>query len=138
MQIVLGYTALSRILGGAVADLADLTLHLAQEALSITPATLTTDFTEATYDGYAAAAVADTGLIYLDAQGNVVWQPASVAFQPTGSTTPNTIYGWWLQGTVGGVGVKFVAGQMFDAPVAMAGTLDALFIDPQIPLGQPL
>lgn len=136
MRIATGYTALSRVLAGIQASLADLTLHLASAAIIVDGDTLIADFTEADYDGYVAKAVADTGVIYLTDELDVVWEAASSIFQPTGDVTPNTIFAWWLEGTVGGTGARFVSGATLDEPVILAGPLTALTVRPRIVLGQ--
>jgi hypothetical protein len=137
MSTAVGYTALSRVLAAVQADLADLTCKLASAPMTPSAESLIADFTEADFDGYLAKAVSDTGSIYLDGAGNVVWRATPVSWQPTGATTPNVIHGWWIEGTVGGAGARFVAGQAIDPPVSMGGPLDFIEVAPVIPLGQP-
>lgn len=134
-----GYTALARVLAAVTASLADLKCKLMSTAVTPVADSLIADFVEADFDGYTpgGVAVADTGAIYLDGLGNVVWEAAQLTWQPTGTVTPNVIYGWWLEGTVGGTGARFVTGALFDAPVTMSGPLDFLAVRPQICLGQP-
>lgn len=79
---------------------------------NMTPA----DFTEATYDGYAAASVtwgtpytAGNGLSYVD---------ALISIPQTGSVTPQTVLGYFITDTAG---THVLFAEYFPVPVQMYG-----------------
>jgi hypothetical protein len=90
------------------------TVHLFQNNVVPTPANVVADFTEATFDGYAAKSV------------TVMFGPARYAdgsfqvfafeqWQMTGSTTPNTVYGAYILDPAG----NLLLAARFTAPVPM-------------------
>lgn len=99
------------------------TVKLAIAPFSPTPTSDPASFTEATFDGYASKTVA-------------AWTPAAVqpgplaeilsqsvlTWTPTGSTTPNTIAGYWI---VGGNG-DYLGGESFGTPVVLNGPTTSL------------
>lgn len=140
MRQILGRTAMGRMLAvmQTALSLDDLVVKLMKEDAEITPDSLIGDFVSADYTGYASQNVANTGIIYAGPLDEIVWQAAELVFQPVGTITiSNTIYGYWIEGSVGGSGARFVTGQKFDNPISMATTFDVLFIQPRIVIAQP-
>lgn len=111
------------------------TVHLFKEAIILSPATVPSDFDEADYTGYAASDEVVWLGAYIDADGNAVLRGETVQFQPTGTTTGNAIYGYWIQKGTGG-SAKMVAAESFDDPVFLNGPLDSLFVNPEYKLPQ--
>lgn len=134
-----GYEAVSRLfddlLAGTVLTGLSIKLFTASGVLNgnVQPA----DFTEATFAGYAAGTVAGTPTTFVDSDGNVALRWPSVAFQPTDGLTPESILGFFIVGSLGGTGDRVLTAVRFTTPVAMNGPLDALFVQPTLPLGQP-
>jgi len=95
-------------------------LELYQNDITPTPTTPIGDFTVADYDGYAAEALSWLAVSVNDA-GQVEVQGIIGEFRPTGSTTPNTIYGWFL--TESG-GALIDSGRFEGAPISMADALN--------------
>lgn len=71
-----------------------LTLALYQNNLTPTPGNVLADFTIADYDGYANVAGVTFSSPYYDTDGTALAIGADAPFICTGSTTPNTIYGY--------------------------------------------
>lgn len=136
------YDALIGAIGLLYADdfWADATVHLFQNDIIPTPTSLISEFTEADYDGYAAKDLVVTSppSAFVSEFGDVIAQFPHVVFQPTGTTTPNTIYGWWLQGPggLGGADILLYA-RRFDEQVNLLGPLQALVVEARFPIGQP-
>ena|SRR5882672_3348333 len=101
-----------------------LEIKLAQGSFSPSPTSVPgTDFTEATFDGYAALPVAAFDAAYLTADGSAETIPTTIAhFAPTGTTTPNVIAGYWLVGSNG----DYLGGEVFDTPVPLNSPTTAL------------
>jgi len=81
------------------------------------------DLTEATFDGYAAIAIAQpcTGVLQgvaLDTDGNFIIPVDMQEFAMTGATTPNTIYGWYLVET-SATEELIAIGRFAEAPLTM-------------------
>jgi hypothetical protein len=70
-------------------------LHLFQNNIVPSPASLLADFTEATYDGYAAGSMPLSGGPYRRTDNSFAIA-STFSFNMTGSTTPNNIYGYYL------------------------------------------
>lgn len=91
-------------------------LHLASAIFTPGPTLTPASFTEATYEGYATVLMQAWPAPVLTPNGNVSVNASNIAvFQPTGTTTPNTIYGWWLQDHAGNV----VCCNTFPTPIVM-------------------
>jgi hypothetical protein len=90
------------------------------------------DFTEATFDGYAASAAVAWGSVFTDAAGQATVVGDTKQFTCTGGTTPQTVYGYTVQ-TAGGI-VRF--GERFDTPVPITGVGDAVVLVPRFNFGQ--
>lgn len=107
-------------------------VKLATGAFSPTPTSDPATFTEATFDGYAAKSVASWVSPYLLPGPLAETISAAVlSWSPTGTTTPNTITGYWI---VGGNG-DYLGGEAFNQPVLLNGPTTALNLVPtwQVP-----
>lgn len=95
--------------------------------------TLTGDFTEANFDGYASITVAAYNPVALDpVSGDYFISNATpLVFTDTGNTTPNTIYGWYLTDAGG----ETIDCGRFDAPVVMDANLKTIELFLKIYLG---
>lgn len=94
-------------------------VHLASAPFSPSPTLDPTTLTEATFDGYAAKTVTAWGTVHLDSSNQATFISASALdWTPTGSTTPNTIYGYWLIDSGG----KLVQSETFPTPILLSGT----------------
>jgi hypothetical protein len=111
---------------GAVLDAAGpihSTVKLAQGAFAPVPTSDPTTFTEATFDGYAAKTItAWTSAYLVPGPSSEILSAAVLSWSPTGTTTPNTITGYWI---VGGNG-HYLGGESFAQPVILNGPLTAL------------
>lgn len=108
------------------------TVHLYQNDVTPTVNSLLADFTEATFDGYGSATIT------WGSATNGPGDEASVygtglSFIATGDTTPNIIYGWWLQNAGG-----FRFAERFDEPIPIASTGDDVTFQPRASIGNPL
>ena len=106
-------------------------VKLYQNDYTPNPDTVLADFTEATFDGYAAS----TAIVWGATFTNSVNQAETVGdvkqFTATGATTPNLIYGYYL---VSGATLK--GGEKFDSPVPVNGVGDAVIVIPRFAFGQ--
>jgi hypothetical protein len=102
-------------------------VKLAKAPFSPTPTSDPTTFTEADFDGYAAKTVAAWAAPYLNGDGAAETIGTSVlTWSPTGSVTPNLIYGYWLMLGNGDYG----GGEAFGTPVSLNGPTTALSMVP--------
>lgn len=98
-------------------------VKLAVAPFSPTPTSDPASFTEATFDGYAAKTVpAWTAAALQPGPLAEILSSALLSWTPTGSTTPNTIVGYWI---VGGNG-DYLGGEAFAAPVILNGPTTSL------------
>jgi len=138
---ITGLLALSRMLDILLAGDAFLTVtvHLYTDtALVLVPTLEPTDFTEADFDGYADQPLVVTGPVKaLNPEGDLVYTFPHANFVPTGTTTPNTVYGWWMEGLVDGVGAVVIAAGRFDEPMVVVGPFTPVQVEPRFPWGQP-
>lgn len=81
------------------ADLANCTVHLYKHGMTPTPTTARAELqaNEADFDGYAAAAIAAWSNPCLAPGGGYMVVSPLLSWHMTGSTTPNTIGGMWVQ-----------------------------------------
>jgi hypothetical protein len=108
--------------------------HLYQNNLVPGPGTTVGDFVEANYDSYAKAVKTGwfgplTDPVSLD---YYVIPDSPLLFQDGGSTTPNTIYGWYLLDDVAG---NLIACGRFDTPVVMDALGKTITLSPLIYCG---
>jgi hypothetical protein len=84
-----------------------------------TPDLVLGGITEADFDGYAKVAAAPFSAVF-EGEGDLeLVSAASKHWQPTGSVTPNTIYGWFL---VDSGGTILLGTEKFDSPIALNGS----------------
>lgn len=134
MPFVQSNVALTDVLAAIIGNVLNATgpvnthVKLAVLPFNPTPTSDPTTFTEATFDGYAAKAITSWSTPYFDALGNAKTLSGVLAsWTPTGSTTANTIGGYWL---VAGDGT-YLGGEVFNTPVPMHGTGTTLAIVPE-------
>lgn len=91
----------------------------------LSPGTVKSDFTEATYDGYTAKTIANFLHAYIDPAGGASIQSGTQQFDYGPAAMPpviNTVLGFWLEDATGNL---VVAGS-FDNPIAMAAVGDSI------------
>jgi len=126
-QLILDAFAALVAVGG---PLETVEVELFQNDIVPTPATPIGDYTLADYDGYAAEAV--TWLAPSVSDAGVPELIGTVGeFRPTGSVTPNTVYGILLTDGAGGL---LYAGRFDAAPLPMGSTLDVVVVTPRVTL----
>jgi hypothetical protein len=92
------------------------TIKLAQGSFAPGPTSDPTTFTEADFDGYASKTVAAWEAAALAVDGTAETISSAVqSWAPTGTTTPNTITGYWV---IGGNG-HYLGGEAFATPVVL-------------------
>lgn len=96
-------------------------VHLFQNNLVVDQNTLESALTEADYDGYAAEAIT-WHVASIDDTGTPELVSDQVIFRPTGTTTPNTVYGAYVKTAAG----AYVAVGNTDGPIPMNATTDEL------------
>jgi hypothetical protein len=100
-----------------------LSIHLFQNNIVPTPANVIADFTEATFDGYAPLALTALAGPFRQPDGSFRilndW-----AFQMTGSTTPNLIYGYWAEDHTGAL----IFAERWPAPVSMVDAFSEIHL----------
>jgi len=128
---------LDTILQQVISD--DTKIHLIKTPFTPTEDAVIADFDEADYTGYAAQTILPAGTIaWDDAALNAVQSFASAHFQPTASTVTNTIYGYYVTGTVKAPTLdQLIDVFAFDVPVPLLGTADALDIVYEMKIGMP-
>ncbi len=112
MAAVIPDTGLQGIVTALMVSLAgnpNCTLHLFQSNTICNDSTVLSDFTEATFQGYASIplpAATDQGVTI----GHVdVWYYAPVSFLSSGpANIPQTVYGYWIQWYDAGLGVPLL------------------------------
>jgi hypothetical protein len=89
------------------------TVHLAQAPMSPNKGSTPASFTEATYVGYAAGAIAGWTASYLNAAGlaETIWT-AYISFAAPASGSAQTIYGYWLEDS----NTNYVGAETFVTP----------------------
>lgn len=107
-------------------------VKLASAPFTPSPTLVPASLTEATFDGYAHKTVTSWGTVHLDSQNQATWiSTSALDWTPTGSTTPNTIYGYWLLDSNG----VLVQSETFATPVLMNGALTTLQLVIQLAIG---
>jgi hypothetical protein len=121
--------ALTYVLTHTTAPL-DTTCHLAVAPFAPKPTMKQTDFTEATFDGYAPVQVTSWGTAHVDQYGQYLISGTTPPswFTPTGTTTPNTIVGYYLLDPGGNI----VSAETLPNPVTLNGPHTTLQISPGI------
>ena len=102
-------------------------VHLGKSNLAINPATAYAALSaqEADYDGYASQAIV-WGTPATAADGTVEVLGTALLFRPTGDTTENSIYNFWISN--GGSTVWYYAGQVQGLPLPMSDVLDQIVV----------
>ena len=104
-------------------------LHLFANNFVPQPGSVPADFTEATFDGYAALNITAWGTVHLLPSNQPAVAPTTtIAFTPTGSLTPNTIYGYYIKDPAGNI----IIAERFPSPVVLNGTGTTLQFVPEV------
>jgi hypothetical protein len=109
------------------------TIHLAQQPFTPTSTSDPTTFTEATFDGYADKTIAAWETQYLNGNTAVTNGTTVLSWVPTGTTTSNTIAGYWL---IGGNG-DYLGGEAFAAPITVTGPTTPVNLVPRYAVVPP-
>lgn len=106
-------------------DLAGATVHLYTNDYTPTPQSVVGDFTEATFTGYAAVAVAGWTANRLEASGAVSTDATNVIpFVGPGDATGQSIMGYFVKSAGGGT--PYLYAVKFAAPVPLNSPADVL------------
>jgi hypothetical protein len=121
---------LKQAASGAAGPLHGATIDLFQTPQSLTDTTTYATLTGAiaTYDGYSSGQpyTVTWSAVSEGEDGVIEMLGTAVEFRPSGSTTPNSIYGFYLNNA--GATDWLLAGEVDNAPVNMASDLDHLTI----------
>ena len=124
--------AILAALGSSSAELGGGSIGLIASALRRQPVYYARQLTEANYDGYARQGVGSPSTTFNSADGNVYVEFSTLQFAPTGSSTPNTIYGlFW---TPGNSTTTCWATDVLAANVYFSGPQNRLTITPRMGL----
>jgi hypothetical protein len=93
--------------------------------------TTLSNLTEATFVGYVASSAITFGTAYLNSQGYAEIDGPTTQFTCTASTTPNTIYGYWVEDGSG----NLLYAERFTAPQYITGSGQAVVVVPRFTLG---
>lgn len=105
-------------------------LHLYQNDMAPSPSSVLADFTEADYDGYAEETITPaTWAVFLQGISQAVAVGPGVVFSPTGSTTPNVIYGYYVTDNTG---ARLLWAERFAEPKVMNGVTTGFTLVPAI------
>lgn len=116
----------------------DVLIVLFKEPVSLTPNMVPTDFVEADFSGYNAAIVTALGPAWDDEGGNAVQSFSAAHFQGTTGVVQNVIFGWYMQATVVATApFQLIHAELFDSPIAVNGSMDAIDFVPLLKIGQP-
>lgn len=105
-------------------------LGLFQADIVPTPNTPLVDLVEADYDGYAQKTLTWTIGPYFNPGNQSELQNTSQNWTPTGSTTPNTIYGYFVLSAAGAL----LWAERFDTPRVLDGATTTLTLLPTLVL----
>lgn len=115
----------------------DCTVHLIKVDFIPAANDVIATYTEADYTGYAALPLGAFAGAFANGNGDLVAEFPHNVFSPTGTAVSNTIFGWWIQGPLGGGSDQLINVRKLDVPVVLNSPLTALVAEPRIPLGQP-
>lgn len=118
------------VASGAVFD--GLHVHLLKSAVTITKTTTLADLeaAECDFGGYAPAAVT-WGTPFLDAVDNAVALGGLLQFTQTDLSSPNSVYGYWLQKSAS-TQADLILMQLFDDEVALTEIGNAVVVCPKV------
>ena len=127
MAAIQGFPYLAEALANIITNILGATtrvkFHLIAAPWTPQPTTVLSGLTEATFDGYAALAVTSFETVHQDAYGQALANPGiPLAWTPTGSTTPNTIFGYIAVDPAGNT----VQSELFPSPVLLDGPTTTL------------
>lgn len=88
-------------------------------------------FTEATFSGYATAAITDLGAPVTTSNKAVSTSAAAKVFTHSGGGVSNTVYGYYV---VDAATFAVVWAERFSAPITMSSAVDSISITPRITL----
>lgn len=111
-------------------------VHLAKAPLSPNPGSDPATFTEADYDGYAAQTIAPPlGAAFAKGtDGAQQYLNSIMSWIPSGTTTVNTIYGYWLVSRAG----DYIGAEAFAAPQGPLAPTRPLHFAMCLAIGQPV
>lgn len=119
-------------LGSTTTELGGGSIGLIAAPFAGSPSTTLGGLTEANYDGYARQAVGSPNVTFNGSDGNVYVEFNTLQFSPTGSATPNTIYGFFW--TPGNSTTTCWATDALAQQVYFSGTQNRLTITPRMGL----
>lgn len=133
MPFVSSNKALQDILAATIAGILDFTgpvhasVKLAKGTFGPAPDSDPATFTECDFDGYASKTVSAWSTPAMLATGNAETVASTVLhWAPTGTTTPNSVTGYWIEGGNG----DYLGGEAFAQPVNLTGPTTALNLVP--------
>lgn len=133
MAAVLLYTGMLRELSLLLTALgSNLKIGLFTAPAVVVPGNIYTDFTLATFPGYAPA-VSTFGSLAIDGNNNASTTGSAVTFTSSGSSPSNTIYGYIVYD--GSVPVALYA-EAFSAPILINAAGQSITITPTMYLGK--
>lgn len=105
------------------------TLRLYVNAVDPAPDSDASDFTEASFPGYAPLTLTTWEDATLASPGLAETEADNAVFAPTGTGSPQTVFGWFMTDEDG----NFVAGERFSDPggVLLDGPPDAFVVSPR-------
>jgi len=125
---------------GKLADLSNIlssysrTVKLFQSNTTPDETTELGDLTEADFSGYTG--IAPTwGAMTINGDDNAEVVGLTIEFEHSGGATDNDVYGWYLEGNVGGTPTLIYSERFGDAPRVMDGAGDKIFITPSLAQG---
>lgn len=116
-------------LGSNTLGLSSGSIGLIAAPFSGSQSTTLASLTEANYGGYARQALAGPSAVFNGSDGKVYTEFNTLEFAPTGSTSPNTIYGLFYLG--GGSSTVPFQTDALAAPFYMGGATNRLTIIPR-------
>jgi len=105
-------------------------LHLYQNDMAPSPSSVLGDFTEADYDGYAEETITPgTWAVFLQGISQAVAVGPGIVFSPTGATTPNVVYGYYVTDNTN---TRLLWAERFAEPKVMNGVTTGFTLVPAI------
>lgn len=105
-------------------------LHLYKNDVAPTPTSILADFTEADFDGYGPETITPVSWpIFLKGISQAVAVGPAIVFSPTGSVTPNLVYGYFVTDSTG---ARLLWGERFEEEQVMNGVTTGFTLVPAI------